>query len=149
MSKPNYERWDEILAMLKSGALGDLSSPTTLLKYWQMLESAGYPSANENVKYFEALIEKEGHKTSRYIDADELLNRIPDDLPYKASVKRVLTQAPTADVVEVVRCKDCAHYIDIDGFVYDGKARHCAWHSALRYDNDYCSDGARIKEIAK
>ena len=38
---------------------------------------------------------------SRYIDADELLNRLPDDLPYKASVKRVLTQAPTADVAPI------------------------------------------------
>lgn len=38
---------------------------------------------------------------SRYIDADALLNKLPDDLPYKASVKRVLMQAPTADVVEV------------------------------------------------
>ena len=37
----------------------------------------------------------------RYIDADKLLTALPDDLPYKASVKRVLTQAPTADVVEV------------------------------------------------
>ena len=35
----------------------------------------------------------------RYIDADKLLNNLPDDLPYKASVKRVLIQAPTADVV--------------------------------------------------
>ena len=37
----------------------------------------------------------------RHIDADALLNKLPDDLPYKASVKRVLMQAPTADVVEV------------------------------------------------
>ena len=36
---------------------------------------------------------------ARYIDADELLNRLPNDLPYKASVKRVLIQAPEADVV--------------------------------------------------
>ena len=36
---------------------------------------------------------------ARYIDADKLLNMLPDDLPYKASVKRVLIQAPTADVV--------------------------------------------------
>ena len=35
---------------------------------------------------------------ARYIDADALLSRLPDDLPYKASVKRVLVQAPTADV---------------------------------------------------
>ena len=36
---------------------------------------------------------------ARYIDADELLNKLPDVLPYKASVKRVLMQAPEADVV--------------------------------------------------
>ena len=35
---------------------------------------------------------------ARYIDADALLSRLPDDLPYKASVKRVLVQAPTANV---------------------------------------------------
>ena len=38
---------------------------------------------------------------ARYIDADKVLQCLPDDLPYKASVKRVLIQAPTADVVEV------------------------------------------------
>lgn len=57
-----------------------------------------------------------------------------------------LSKIPTADVVEVVRCKDCAHYQEIEGFVYNGKhAKHCVWHSALRYDNDYCSDGMRKK----
>ena len=46
---------------------------------------------------------------ARYIDADALLGKIPDDLPYKASVKRVLMQAPTEDVVpkrEVEKWKD-------------------------------------------
>ena len=38
---------------------------------------------------------------ARYIDADKLLKNLPNDLPYKGSVKRVLIQAPTADVVEV------------------------------------------------
>lgn len=62
---------------------------------------------------------------ARYIDADELLKKLPDDLPYKASVKRVLMQAPTADVapkseVELlkrqlepfkqVQCFTCKHY---------------------------------------
>ena len=37
----------------------------------------------------------------RYVDADAILSRMPEDLPYKASVKRVLIQAPAADVVEV------------------------------------------------
>lgn len=35
---------------------------------------------------------------SRYIDADALLNRLPDDLPYKESVKRVLMQAEPVDL---------------------------------------------------
>lgn len=34
----------------------------------------------------------------RYIDANAILQRLPDDLPYKASVKRVLMQAPESDV---------------------------------------------------
>ena len=58
---------------------------------------------------------------ARYIDADGLLQKLPNDLPYKASVKRVLIQAPTADVVEGVRCKDgkhqeqCCEFIMISG----------------------------------
>lgn len=40
-------------------------------------------------------------KMNRYIDANALLNRLPDDLPYKASVKRVLIQAPIADVAPI------------------------------------------------
>lgn len=38
---------------------------------------------------------------SKYINVDALLNSLPEDLPYKASVKRVLIQAPSADVEEV------------------------------------------------
>ena len=41
---------------------------------------------------------------ARYIDADALLNNLPDDLPYKASVKRVLTQAPVAYVAPCDVC---------------------------------------------
>jgi hypothetical protein len=50
---------------------------------------------------------------ARYIDADALLNKMPDDLPYKASVKRVLIQAPTADVapkIEVDTELPCVAY---------------------------------------
>ena len=47
----------------------------------------------------------------RYTDIDVLLNKLPDDLPYKASVKRVLIQAPTAEVVpkseEGAECPTC------------------------------------------
>ena len=46
---------------------------------------------------------------ARYADIDTILNELPDDLPYKASVKRVLMQAPEADLVpksEVERLVD-------------------------------------------
>jgi hypothetical protein len=58
---------------------------------------------------------KRGHEMSRYIDADALLKNLPEDLPYKASVKRALIQAPDADVVEVVRCKDCKYFTIDEG----------------------------------
>ncbi len=78
---------------------------------------------------------------SRYIDADALLNRTPDDLPYKASVKRVVMQAPTADVVEVVRCKDCKYWQDNNGGY---PHEECRWGKEETPDaDDYCSCGER------
>lgn len=43
----------------------------------------------------------------RLIDADAALRSLPDDLPYKGSVRRVLIQAPAVDAVQVTRCMDC------------------------------------------
>lgn len=43
----------------------------------------------------------------RLIDADAVLRSLPDDLPYKESVRRVLMQAATVDAVQVTRCMDC------------------------------------------
>jgi hypothetical protein len=73
---------------------------------------------------------------SRYVNADAVWQSLPNDLPFKASVKRVLMQAPPADVVEVVRCKDCKYY-----------DRGICYYPAIRYvahDADhYCSYGER------
>ena len=84
-----------------------------------------------------------------YKDIDAILRNLPDDLPYKASVKRVLIQAPEADVVEVVRCKDCEHWKDTspDTVTEDhwgecrkplGDYRFCE-----TAENDFCSYGER------
>lgn len=78
--------------------------------------------------------------SKRYIDADALLEALPDDLPYKASVKRVLIQAPAADVVEVVRCRECKHY---QNDIFFGRG----WCNGRNVEkDDYCSYGER-KEI--
>ncbi|MBO7158111.1 MAG: hypothetical protein J6W31_05865 [Clostridia bacterium] len=87
-----------------------------------------------------------GKMMARYIDADALEKDLISRGFYPAIVKRAIEDAPTADVVEVVRCKDCSHYIEMEGFDFNGrKARSCVWHSALRHENDYCSDGMRRK----
>jgi hypothetical protein len=79
---------------------------------------------------------------ARYIDADAALNKLPDDLPYKASVKRVLMSAPAAEVVEVVRCKDCVYW---DGYGYSGRCEtptNGITRDLTNYD-DFCSYGER------
>ena len=45
----------------------------------------------------------------KYIEANDLLKHLPNE-PYKGAIRRVLQQATAADVVEVVRCKDCKYY---------------------------------------
>ena len=80
---------------------------------------------------------------SRYIDANALLN--PDNIivvqdetgidefpyTYTDAVKvETILNAPTADVVEVVRCKDCGAYLEYS---------HCEYMGL----NGFCSRGFR------
>ena len=77
-----------------------------------------------------------------YIEREALLSRLPDDLPYKASVKRVLMQAPTVDVVEVVRCKDCAYCRYVEGAdIYRCDRR--GYYSEEVKPTDFCSYAER------
>lgn len=50
------EHWNKNLERLMSGGFGDTTKPETLLNYWYAQESAGYPYASENVKYFEEMV---------------------------------------------------------------------------------------------
>lgn len=70
---------------------------------------------------------------SRYIDADELiffgLDNPDDEHLFEFVPKEFIDNAPTADVVEVVRCKDCTRQL-------------ICYHS----DDYYCADGERREE---
>lgn len=49
-----------------------------------------------------------------------------------------LDDTPTADVVEVVRCKDCKYGVDWDGRL------GCEWHGFYQTEpNWFCADGER------
>ena len=62
------------------------------------------------------------------------------------AIERLLKEAPTVDAVEVVRCKDCKHYVQ---FLQDRKECRCTIFSGC-YDrpyptdpDDFCSYGER------
>ena len=57
------------------------------------------------------------------------------------AIQEAIRRIPSADVVEVVRCKDCKWW---SGKNYDG----CCLKNGLatRYANSYCSDGERKVE---
>lgn len=88
---------------------------------------------------------------SEYIDKDKLLNAIEcidisnctdvDDIFIE--IERTIDEQPTADVVEVVRCKDCKNYDN--QFSVD----NCGWCDEFNCgtsDERFCSYGER-KEV--
>lgn len=72
----------------------------------------------------------------KLIDADIWMN-LPDDLPYKGAVKRVLIRAPEA----VVRCKDCAKRDSEDCAMF--YRCNCGEQHTWETDDDFCSYGER------
>ena len=95
---------------------------------------------------------------SRYIDADKLCKGLKDmakyQEPYKQStilgVVSTIENASTADVVEVVRCKDCKFATEYCHGDFDCQCPHTPWASdeyAIPCKaNDYCSYGERKEE---
>ena len=69
---------------------------------------------------------------SRYIDAEELKSAIRKAFPnlmMRVDINSIINAQPTADVVEVIRCKDCTRQL-------------ICYHS----DDYYCADGERRED---
>lgn len=89
---------------------------------------------------------------SRYIDADKIPyviseNGCLDDFAYRYDINEV----PTADVVEVVRCKDCKHNPENGGecdrsITHTGRDYVCEVNTYRYIGIDYCSYGERREE---
>ena len=82
---------------------------------------------------------------SRYIDADALIRKIQEGHKFGSlTITELISECPTADVVEVVRCEDCKHgnyFIDAHTYNYGTSVKakvYCRiwqdWVSA----NGYC-----------
>lgn len=109
--------------------------------------------------------------SKRYIDANALTEYIDRTIPREVgeefwkgaiTVRHVIQIQPTADVVEVVRCKDCVHAVKPDKhaeltstvlhcMAYRGEEVRFVWHKYKKYykdyslvfDDEYCSFGVR------
>lgn len=61
-------------------------------------------------------------------------------------IERGVQEIPAADVVEVVRCKDCK-FCD-DAYCNDGRKLkdlyYCNWFGSVVEKNDFCSYGAKM-----
>lgn len=59
---------------------------------------------------------------------------------------------PNADVVEVVRCRDCVHFQPYDGEEHKGDCAELVGLESCVYEDDFCSYGERkdgIEDIKK
>lgn len=85
----------------------------------------------------------------RYIDADELIKKIfPYDVVDKKryainaeAVYKAIQIVTAADVVKVVRCKDCKHRVSLSKMCAHPKA--IGWDAIEPEDDDFCSYGER------
>ena len=93
---------------------------------------------------------------SRYIDTDTLKYHT-NNYCQEIVTKDEIDAMPSADVVEVVRCKDCKHrpYLDEDGFI-EPENSICPCineddddYSWLPEDDWFCADGERREDVRK
>lgn len=82
----------------------------------------------------------------KYIDGDELYDAILENwsginMCMLSDILEFIEDTPTADVVEVVRCKDCKHF-DTDAFRRTVCVRD--FQIICVKDNDFCSYGKKI-----
>lgn len=89
----------------------------------------------------------------RYIDADAVLELIQEEF-HKTDVNgeeqigvlkchRIVREAPTADVVEVVRCKDCIHREETSLKEIPKEVCWCGKLGSMAHDKHFCSYGER------
>lgn len=94
----------------------------------------------------------------KYIDAEKLKDIFeakgdmatgtPKQVFYNAA--KIVDTLPAADVVEVIRCKDCKNWQNsgskmgesFDNMQYVGG---CKWSCFRRFENDFCSYGEKKK----
>lgn len=75
---------------------------------------------------------------AEYINRAELIENLNKFAPehYNALINQLITKQPTADVVKVIRCKDCVNRVE-----FDTNKFHCELTGYYCGEKGYCSDG--------
>lgn len=92
---------------------------------------------------------------AEYINREDLLNNLKQFAPEHLTplIVSLIEKQPTADVVEVVRCRDCKYWDKVKNPKHAGKGicispnksigGYCTRKGAT-LENDYCSLGTRM-----
>ena len=85
---------------------------------------------------------------SRYINREDLLKNLKQSAPeyLKPLIVSLIEKQPTADVVEVITCKDCKHFDKNKKYRYKKFSfSFCdKFHNNIITENDYCSYGEKM-----
>ena len=85
---------------------------------------------------------------SRYIDREDLLKNLKQFAPeyLKPLIISLIEKQPTADVAEVIRCKDCMFYTPykLEGYEGLGDCSRLLWLEFCVKDDFFCGYGARM-----
>ena len=85
-----------------------------------------------------------------YIEREALIKAIrimprtihPELVRY-STVQAIIDKQPAADVVEVVRCKNCKHFCPYEGEEHKGDCAELVGLESCVYEDDFCSYGER------
>ena len=100
---------------------------------------------------------------NRYIDADALMKELQEEIDFETSMYteeqneyfnmglkcaiRDVKSQPLADVVEVVRCRDCKHCFEKNAVGVS--LLYCALNSHYTLETNFCSYGERKEQCEK
>lgn len=79
---------------------------------------------------------------AEYIEREALMMALMNDGCMAHNIETVMN-IPAADVVEVVRCKECQQWRRNIGFV-DSPNGHCFYHYITTNGHDFCSYGEKM-----
>ena len=90
---------------------------------------------------------------TKYIDAERFVEYFGDwyteegtEIGYVGPIKDLVFRMPAADVVEVVRCKDCDWYREDGGICVNAKCSKSYYGCRVR-EQHFCSYGERRSDV--